>query len=258
MSTDDHRALCRLLGALARRHATPLRADLVRAVEARHRVGSRRLVDSDAEHQMLEALLEPSEPPRPSGTEGLHWLLSTPFRDPPLRFGSRFGSRWERGIFYAALHPHTSLAEVSYYRLLFLEGTAATLEPLVAEFTLFHVRLAATRGVDLAAPPFASFAPRLASPTDYTLSQAVGQQLREDGFQALFYRSARDPRGRRAAAVFEPDGFRDRRPRRLERWHGFATRRGVEWRRMDFTTEERLLFSRALFEVNGKLPSPAA
>ncbi len=242
---------------LALRHAACLRAELVRAVEAQHRVGSRRLVDSDAEHQVLERLVEEAKPPLPPGTEGLHWLLATPFRYPPLRNGSRFGTRQDRGIFYGALHPHTSLAEVAYYRLVFLEGSEARLEPLVAEFTLFEVDLVAARGVDLSDASFGPFVATISSPTDYATSQAVGRVLREEGVEAILYRSARDPLGRRAAAVFEPAVFRGRRPRGFERWHCFATRAGVEWRRMDFHSEARLRFPREVFEVEGRLPRPA-
>ena len=241
----------------SRRHAEPLRDELVRAVEAQHRVGTRRLVDSDAEQQLLEDLLERAKPPLPPDTEHLHFLLATPFRYPPLRNGSRFGTRWHRGIFYAALHPHTSLAEVSYYRLVFLDGTSADIEPLVAEFTLFRVRLEADHGLDLADDRFAAFRELLSSPTDYTFPQHVGHALREDGFEAIYYPSARDPIGRRAAAVFSPRAFGSRNPSGFERWHSFATRAGVEWRKMDFLDEERLRFPRRTFEVDGRLPTPA-
>ena len=239
------------------RHAEPLQGELVRAVEAQHRVGTRRLVDSDAEQQLLEDLLERAKPPLPPDTEHLHFLLATPFRYPPLRNGSRFGTRWERGIFYAALHPHTSLAEVSYYRLVFLEGTSGDLEPITADFTLFRIRLEASKGLDLAGDRFAAFRELLASPTDYAFSQHVGHALREDGIEAIYYPSARDPFGRRAAAIFSPLAFGSRKPSGFERWHSFATRAGVEWRKMDFLEEERLRFPRITFEVDGRLPAPA-
>src|SRR5205807_1469000 len=83
----------------------------------------------------------------PAGFEGLHYLLYTPFRHPPLRHGSRFGTRGERGILYAARELPTVFAEVAYYRLLFLEGTAALLSPIQVELTVFSFRIAAQRGV---------------------------------------------------------------------------------------------------------------
>jgi hypothetical protein len=88
---------------------------------------TRKLVDSDDEQQVLEGLIDTAKPPWPTGRRfvGLHYLLATPFRHPPLRYGSRFGTRRERGIFYCAEEQATVLAEKAYYVLLFLEGTEA-------------------------------------------------------------------------------------------------------------------------------------
>ena len=74
-----------------------LRVDPWRAVEGQHVISTRKLVDTDDEQRVLEELLEGSKPPlRPDESE-LHYLLFTPFRYPPLRWGSRFGTRAERG-----------------------------------------------------------------------------------------------------------------------------------------------------------------
>ncbi len=101
-----------------------------RAVEAQHRISTRKLTDSDAEQVLLEELLEDSKPAVTGELEGLHYLLFTPFRYPPLRHGSRFGVKTERGIWYGSQTLPTCFAEVAYYRLVFLEGTAADLSPL--------------------------------------------------------------------------------------------------------------------------------
>lgn len=93
-----------------------------RAVESQHVTSTRKLVDSDDEQQVLEALIDTAKPPWPLGRRfvGLHYLLATPFRHPPLRYGSRFGMRRERGIFYCAEAQSTVFAEKAYYVLLFL------------------------------------------------------------------------------------------------------------------------------------------
>ena len=98
-----------------------------RAVESQHVTSTRKLVDSDDEQQLLESLIDAAKPPWPSGRRfvGLHYLLATPFRHPPLRYGSRFGTRRERGIFYCAETQATVFAEKAYYVLLFLDGTEA-------------------------------------------------------------------------------------------------------------------------------------
>ena len=58
-----------------------------RAVEAQHQVSTRKLVDSLEEQQLLESLIDAVKPPAPHGAR-FHYLLSTPFRYPPLRHGS--------------------------------------------------------------------------------------------------------------------------------------------------------------------------
>ena len=93
-------------------------------VESQHLFSTRKLVDSEAEHRVLEELIEGH---KPKGERGLHFLLATPFRYPPLPHGSRFGTRGQHGIWYGAVEQRTAFAESAYYRLLFLEGTAADL-----------------------------------------------------------------------------------------------------------------------------------
>ena len=73
----------------------PLVGELLRLVESQEQVAASTLVDDLGEQALLEDLLDNAKPPRRPGTEGLHYLLATPFRYPPLRHGSRFGNRFE-------------------------------------------------------------------------------------------------------------------------------------------------------------------
>ena len=102
-----------------------LTAKAWRVVEAQHVVSTRKLVDSHDEQELLEELIEPSKPRLPDmqGFHGLHYLLSTPFRYPPLPHGSRFATRTERAVWYGSSRVRTAFAETAYYRLLFLDGT---------------------------------------------------------------------------------------------------------------------------------------
>ena len=102
--------------------SSPLDGRAWRAVEAQHTTATRKLCDSSEEQEILEELIEGHKPPRPTGDElaGLHYLLATPFRYPPLPHGSRFGTRSERALWYGAEEPRTCFAEVAYCRLLFL------------------------------------------------------------------------------------------------------------------------------------------
>jgi hypothetical protein len=129
-----------------------------RAVEDQSLNSTRKLVDSDAEQALLEALIDGVKPIWPPGERlrALHSLLATPFRYPPLRYGSRFGTRAERGIFYGAEIRRTVLAEKAYYQCLFLAGTkAAFASPITQSLTLLQFGIATRRGADLTRPPFA-------------------------------------------------------------------------------------------------------
>jgi len=227
-------------------------------VEAQFRNSTRKLVDSDEEQRVLEELLDTrAKLPVPAGFEGLHYLLYTPFRHPPLRNGSRFGTRSERGILYAARELPTAFAEVAYYRLVFLEGSAAPLAPLFVELTAFSFRVAAAKAIDLTAPPFRAFEARISSPVDYADAQRLGREMRAGGVQACLYASARAARGGVNVAVFE-NVFRPARPLDEERWSCRASRERVEFRAQRLLdAEARLAYPREQFLVGGRLPAPA-
>jgi len=229
-----------------------------RVVEAQFRNSTRKLVDSDEEQHVLEELLDAhAKLPVPAGFEGLHFLLFTPFRHPPLRNGSRFGTRRERGILYAARELPTALAEVAYYRLVFLEGTVANLSPVAVELTAFSFGIAARRGVDLTAPPFQAFQAEISSPVSYGAAQALGREMREDGVEACLYASARDPGHGVNLAVFE-NVFKPPHPAEEERWTCTASRDRVEFRSANLLgSEDRFSFPRETFLVAGELPAPA-
>jgi hypothetical protein len=227
-----------------------------RVVEAQHRIATRRLVDSDREQDILEDLLESAKPPR-SESEGLHYLLFTPFRYPPLPHGSRLGSRWEPGIWYGSETLRTAFAEVAYYRLLFLDGTDANLDDVEADLSAFRAPVATARGVDLTVPPFARSHARLASKTSYAATQPLGTAMREDGVEACRYTSARDVEGGGNIALFTPRAFASGRPRALQTWHSFATRTSVEVSKRDYFERASFQFARDTFLVHGALPHPA-
>ena len=125
-----------------------LRLSPWRAVEAQHQISTRKLVDSAEEQMLLEELIDRAKPS--DTTRGrLHYLLATPFRYPPLRHGSRFGRRDERGIWYGSESQRTVFAEVAYYRFVFLEGTHANLGVVTTQLTAFTVRARTERGIDL-------------------------------------------------------------------------------------------------------------
>ena len=228
-----------------------------RAVESQHVSSTRKLVDSDDEQQVLEALIDTAKPPWPTGRRfvGLHYLLATPFRHPPLRYGSRFGTRRERGIFYCAEEQATVLAEKAYYVLLFLEGTEADIEPLTRPLTVFQVRVSTKKGADLSQAPFDAHVERISSPTSYRDSQPLGASMRAAGVAAFRFVSARDPEGGANIGLFEPV-FTTKQPINAEQWICTATRARAELKPGPAVMRSRTSFPRAVFEVDGTLPMP--
>lgn len=228
-----------------------LRGFFQRVVEAQFRNSTRKLVDSDEEQALLEELIDRhAKLPVPEGFEGLHYLLYTPFRHPPLPHGSRFGTRAERGILYGARELPVALAEVAYYRLLFLEGPRADLGLLSVELTSFTFGIRARRAADLTGEPAVS------SKVSYARSQRRGRELRDRGVQACLYLSARSRPAGVCVAVFA-NVFDPRRPRGERRWSCIASRSRVEFRSQTLLgREQRFAFEREQFEVSGRLPAP--
>jgi hypothetical protein len=226
-----------------------------RVVESQHQVATRKLVESAAEQQLLEELIEAVKPP--DRTDGrLHYLLFTAFRYPPLRHGSRFGGRTERGIWYGSTTLPSAFAEVAYYRLLFLEGTTADLDIVATDLTAFRILVRTKRGIDLTSAPFAAHVSSIASPVSYAATQTLGAAMREAGVAAFRYPSARAAGGVNVGA-FEPRVFGRRQPERFESWHCTTTRSLVEFTRRDFHRRASHAYPRDQFLVDGLLPAPA-
>ena len=97
-------------------------------------------MDSTAEQEVLEDLIDASKPSVPPERQGLHYLLATPFR-----YGAAYpaGSRFRRaglteGVFYSSETPETAIAEMAFYRLLFFAESPDTPWPAnPAEYTGF-------------------------------------------------------------------------------------------------------------------------
>ncbi len=222
-------------------------------------MATRKLVGSLEEQELLEDLIERGKPQAPPGEEfrRLHYLLSTPFRYPPLRHGSRFATRFERSLWYGSRDLRAAFAEAAYYRLLFLEGTTAELPRLEVGLTAFRARVRTGRGIDLTAEPFRRHEARISSPVSYGDSQALGAAMRAAGVEAIRYHSARDREGGVNLALFTPRAFAAKKPEEPETWHCVASRAGVEFLAAGLFEKRRFEFPRGDFEVERRLPAPA-
>lgn len=234
----------------------PIRGTLRRLVESQEQVATSRLVGSLDRQAVLEAMLEASKPPLRPGTERLHYLLATPFRYPPLRHGSRFGSRAEPSLLYGALSVPTVLAEAAYYRFVFWHGMQAPPPgPLVTQHALFAARYRTPRGVRLHTPPWDAHRDRLADPARYGPTQALGAAMRAAGVEAFEYPSARDPGRGVNVALFAPAALASTKPTAIESWLAETSAERVRFLARSGTGVHE--FPLATFLVDGRLPQPA-
>jgi hypothetical protein len=169
-----------------------------RVVEAQHVISTLKVVDTLAEQERLEQLLDETKPPVPPECRHLHYLLSTPFRyGAPYPRGSRFRRAGHTpGVFYASQTVTTAIAEIAHGRLLFFAESPATPWPANAiEHTAFQVRFHTGTGLDLTASPFDRERATWIDPADYERCQALADAARGARVQVIRYPSARDEGG---------------------------------------------------------------
>ncbi len=225
-----------------------------RLVESQEQVATNQLVDSFEEQDLLEQMLEETKPTPPIQSNKLHYLLWTPFRYPPLQYGSRFGSRFELSLFYASQQVTTALAECAYYRLLFWQGMAqAPEEAISCQHTLFSISYASNKAAALHQAPFTEFHYQLTHPSDYKTSQQLGVQLRGQGVELIEFNSARDPEHNINIALFDPNAFSCQQPLSSEEWLSHTTGEQVAFK----TRGQIVNYSAQQFYVEGELPQAA-
>jgi hypothetical protein len=201
-----------------------------RAVEAQHVVATMALVDTLAEQELLERVLDDDKPPVPPAARHLDYLLFTPFRYPPPPGGSRFRGEIDTGVFYAADEVRTACAELGYWRWRHLCDTPSIdAMPLRAQ-TVFRVKFA-TVMIDLRKPPFVAERARWTDPADYAACQAFARTAREASIGAIRYQSVRDPLHGGCIAVLDPAAFAKPMPLEQQTWMLSVSRRRVVWRR---------------------------
>jgi RES domain len=226
-------------------------------VEDQSRSSTRVLVDSATDHRELEEMLEASKPVAPREPSGLSYLLWTPFRYPPLKHGSRFGTKLEGGLWYGSDRLETALAETAYYKLLFLEGPAKELGAIKPRLSAFQALVGTARGADLSRAPFDRFRLQISAKDVYAASQRLGAEMRADGVEACRYFSARARDEGTNLVVFTPAAFTKKTPGPPQTWACYATRESVEFRRSEVRGPRLHVFSRTDFLVQGKVPAPA-
>lgn len=260
----------------------PVRGRLFRVAESQEQVATTEIVDSAAEQSRLEELLEDSKPAYPEPVDDLHYLLKTPFRYPPLMWGSRFGGTFEPSLFYGAARTETALVETAFYRFVFVTDPEEPFpKPVKSQHTIFEVPVATEKGIKLQSDAWQDLHPDLAHPKDYSLTQEVGSSMRSAGVEAFQFISARAVQAgirqigsRRTVpglhdmsadsvgvnwALFTPKAFNKTRPANLRPMIAVATQKKVSI----VVTEPdgsstAVEYPVEMFLVDGTVPRPAA
>ena len=235
---------------------TVVQGTLVRVVESQEQIATNQLIDNLEEQKQLEELLERSKPILPKSRLALHYLLSTPFRYPPLLHGSRFGSRFDPSLFYASKTKSTTFAETAYYRFYFWQGmlTPPPSKKLLTEHTLFAASYHSENALKLQNPPFNLQQDILTDPSHYSATQQLGEDMRHNGVDAFEYVSARDLEKGINVALFSPNVLVSKKPNEQQQWICETTAEKVSL----FTKNGKLYtYPFKSFLVNDKLPIPA-
>jgi hypothetical protein len=193
-----------------------------RLVEAQHHVSTLKVVDTVEEQGVLEDLLQKTKPSLPPECEHLHYLLSTPFR-----YGAVYptGSRFRRpglteGVFYAAEEPHTAVAEIVFYRLLFYaESPDTPWPPNAAEYTAFSAAYSTNKGIDLTKGKLQRDNALWMDLTNYGPCQGLSDTARSANIGIIRYMSVRDPRQGFNLALLKCQVFTKSKPVSEQTWH---------------------------------------
>ncbi|MEL6335766.1 MAG: RES family NAD+ phosphorylase [Pseudomonadota bacterium] len=199
----------------------PYAGNVWRLVEAQHVVSTMKIVDTMAEQDVLERVLETTKPPVPEDCRHLDYLLSTPFRYGLYPINSRFRRMGETpGVFYGAEDPMTAVAETVWRRRRFFEGSPET--PLPKQpgiYTAFSARVCVPLAIDLTQVPMAEDQVKWTDPDDYTACLNLADQVRAEGGEMIRYASVRHPDALPNIAVLTCRSFEDPHPSALQTWH---------------------------------------
>lgn len=230
-----------------KRFTKAISVDPWRVVEAQHILSSRDLVDSREEHELLEDMIEESKPPI---EKEKNYLIFTPFRYPPLRYGSRFGRIFEPSLWYGSLDLETAFTEVAYYRLKFFADTSADLGYIEISMTAFTAFLKCDIGIDLTEQPFNKYTKEISHKNTYEYSQLLGTSMREEQIEAFVYCSARTHEKRKNIAALTPSVFQLKKNQYVanqQNWKCFANKKLIEFTRIEVLGKKQFSFSENFF-----------
>ncbi len=224
-------------------------------VENQEEIATTLITANSYEQSILEDLLEQSKPVQADELSQRHYLIKTPFRYPPLRHGSRFGAPWEHSLFYGATKKQTVLAEVAFYRFLFLadveNANALTKHNLQSNHSVFYISAHSEKSIQLTHPPFSDYKKEISAPDSFVISQQLGKDMRAAGVELFSFYSARLPDAINGAA-FVHSAIKSVQPKEVEHWQCLTQSQRVVFHNAESKTIEE--FSLTQFCQDGKLP----
>lgn len=239
----------------------PFSLQAYRIIEDQNRSTTRNIVDTAIEHEILENLIEKNKPNMiyygdEAHFAGLHYLLFTPFRYPPLKRGSRFGNRFERNLFYGSLQLKTAMAEKAFYRFSFIRASQGKLSHHSIKLVAFSVHLKVSKGIDLSKEPFIAFRNQISSPVSYEVSQTLGEDMRKTGIEAFISYSARCPENGKNINVFTPAVFSKKEPleKTFELWNCYSTQETIEFY-SNTPASKSIIFKLENFMIDNTFPT---
>lgn len=235
---------------------TTYQGSVLRIVETQEYAATTKLVESLDEQHLLEELLDEVKPPYKENTQQLHYLISTPFRYPPLLHGSRFGGVLMPSYFYGSEKVETMLTECAYYRFIFLDDmTVPYTKTVNSEHMSFSVNVNSSAMADLTKISSPDIIDSLMSPYHYQFSQTLGKILtQEKSYDLIRYFSARDKNNGVNVALTSPDQITSTQPEKCTNWICQTTTNQVSFNSPHI---KPLSFHLDDFFVNGQLPRPA-
>ena len=209
----------------------PMQGLAWRVVESQEQIATTFIVETLSEQAQLEEMLETSKPGLVPGTERLDYLLATPFRYPPLRHGSRYGTRQTKSLLYASFEYETALAEAAHYRFYFYDGMdVPPPEKIITHHTVFSFEYAFSKGLSLHKSPFDEFRDQLVDKFDYQHTQALGRVMRDFAIEGFEFESARTENFTVNLGIYSPLGIKSSKPLEKISWMCETTGKSVSFR----------------------------
>lgn len=229
-------------------------ADVSRIVETQEYAATTSLVDNLQEQSLLEEMLDKAKPDYREGTENRHYLISSPFRYPPLKHGSRFGDVTMPSFFYASEDVNTALAECAFYRFVFLKDMLVPYERAIQSAHMsFRVNIESTSAAILTEYSDHDIVNLLVSPNNYAYTQQLGKHLTQiSGADVIRFYSARGVKWAGInVAIAQPHVIISKEPHGMVNWICHTTANNITFNTQQHTP---VSFNIDSFFVDGHLP----